>query len=113
MYTNTKIIVALVVCIRLCSIESKNTIPTFRDSSLTLDKHKTNNQPNKDSHQNWQHVASGAAGQPQESALHMLNGLAVLYHHGVSVCCVFVLCVAVLSGHRHLSYVDKYHVITL
>ena len=76
-------------------------MPTFRDSSLTLDKHKTNNQPTKDSHLNWQHVASGAAGQPQESALHMLNGLAVLYHHGVGVvvclCCVMRSCLFIIT----------------
>ena len=34
-----------------------------------------------------------------------------LHHHSVGVCCVYVLCVAVSSGH-HLSWVDKYHKIT-
>ena len=36
-----------------------------------------------------------------------------LHHRGGGVCCVFVLCVAVLSGCRHSSYVDKYQKITL
>ena len=30
-----------------------------------------------------------------------------LHHHGGDVCCVFVLCVVMLSGRRHSPYVEK------
>ncbi len=36
-----------------------------------------------------------------------------LHHHGGDVCCVFVLCVLVSSGHCHLKYVRNYQNITL